>query len=350
MAKAKRTLLPKDFDTLLEAGDIDAIKAVFQTCDVNARGGYRKQTALAFNDLPDDLVHWLVEQGADIDAPDSQGATPLHTRAGHWQGRIETLLALGADVEAKDQYGDTPLHRAVAVGNRHTTELLLKADASANAHNARGQTPLAKALEECSNAKLVELTEAVGVLVMYDAYITQEMRESVKRLGDTFAFHRDGYNPDTVDAAAEALELLYALAGLGDLPTRTLHDGVSRITATTDNWQEQHQAWWALLVPSRGAAFTVQGEVIRISGRLASELDDNGGANWDKHFRNMADALLQHLRSGVPLPPPEQKEAMQCIREIKQQHGDPQRLMALAVAWVRLNPKPVALEAPHYRR
>jgi ankyrin repeat protein len=117
----------------LEQGDADAIKAVFQTCDVNARGGYRKQTALTFNALSDDLVRWLVAQGADIAATDSQGATPLHACSGHWQGQIAVLLELGAAVDARGQYGDTPLHRAVAVGNRNTAELLLKAGADVDA-------------------------------------------------------------------------------------------------------------------------------------------------------------------------------------------------------------------------
>ena len=36
MPKAKKTRLPKDFETLLEAGDIVALKAVFATCDPDA--------------------------------------------------------------------------------------------------------------------------------------------------------------------------------------------------------------------------------------------------------------------------------------------------------------------------
>ena len=60
MAKAKKKLLPKDFEALLIAGDLEALRAVFETCDVNARGGYSKQTALAYHECPDDLAIWLV--------------------------------------------------------------------------------------------------------------------------------------------------------------------------------------------------------------------------------------------------------------------------------------------------
>lgn len=47
MAKAKKKKLPKDFDEILQAGDFEAFKAVFESCDVNAYGGYGKEPALA---------------------------------------------------------------------------------------------------------------------------------------------------------------------------------------------------------------------------------------------------------------------------------------------------------------
>ncbi|AZQ52819.1 hypothetical protein [Burkholderia cenocepacia] len=49
MPKAKKKLLPKDFDALLDEGDVAKLQAVFDTCDVNARGGPSKRTALSFD-------------------------------------------------------------------------------------------------------------------------------------------------------------------------------------------------------------------------------------------------------------------------------------------------------------
>lgn len=100
-----KKLLPKNFDDLLAEGDVDALKAVFAACSVDARGGYSKQTALAFNEFPDELCRWLVEQGADVSAADSYGDTPLQSRAGHWQGRLDILLDLGADVHSGEGGG-----------------------------------------------------------------------------------------------------------------------------------------------------------------------------------------------------------------------------------------------------
>ena len=87
MAKTKKKQLPKDFEALLQKSDIAALKVLFEKYDVNARGGVFKQSALAFNQCPDNLAHWLVEQGADLAAIDSYGNTPLHSRSGHWQAR-----------------------------------------------------------------------------------------------------------------------------------------------------------------------------------------------------------------------------------------------------------------------
>ncbi len=72
---------------------------------MNARGGSSIPTALAFNELPDDVARWMVEKGADISAIDNDGETPLHARAGHCQGKIGFLLDLGADVNSCDNKG-----------------------------------------------------------------------------------------------------------------------------------------------------------------------------------------------------------------------------------------------------
>ena len=37
---AKRKMLPKDFEQLVEAGNEQEIKSVFERCDINAYGGY----------------------------------------------------------------------------------------------------------------------------------------------------------------------------------------------------------------------------------------------------------------------------------------------------------------------
>jgi hypothetical protein len=372
MTKTKKKMLPKDFGELLKLGDPDAVKAVFETCDVNARGGSTKQTALAFNEIPDDVARWLAVNGADISVSDHYGETPLHARAGHWQGRIGILLELGADVNSRDSRGNTPLHNAAAVGNVETARILFEHGARVDAINNNGLTPLAFALQRCSNAKIQEVAEMAELLLKVqprpqagirslasrlfagrkkrDDRISPEMQEFVQRIGANFEFHRSGFDPESREATSAALDKLYALFDVPPVPRRNMHDGKSPIVVKGASWQDRHQELWQLLVPSNGAADSVQGEVIRISGRISRELDGNGGVNWDAEFNQMADALLKHLGSGEPLPALELKEAATIVSEVKRKYGDTRRLSELAVGWVSLNPKPIALPPPSYRR
>ena len=54
----------------------------------------------------------------------------------------EVLLKNGADVNAKNKDGDTPLHHAARNSNYNTVEVLLKNGADVNAKNKNGDTPL----------------------------------------------------------------------------------------------------------------------------------------------------------------------------------------------------------------
>ena len=63
------------------------------------------------------------------------------------------------------------------------------------------------------------------------------------------------------------------------------------------SWRQQFDGFWDELVPESGPATTIQGEVIRIIGRLRYELMNNGGVNWDDRFQQMLDALPGYFRT-----------------------------------------------------
>jgi hypothetical protein len=352
MPKPKKKTLPKNFEALLEAGDLAALKDVFATCDPDARGGYAKQTALAFDACPDELAAWLVAAGADLSAADTWGSTPLHARAGARHGRIETLLALGADVNATNDRGATPLHAAADAGSVENVRRLIANGAAIDARNAEGMTPLEAALRRCTNIGLEKMADAAECLLDAGAARTPATKAFVEALGRTFEFHRDGFDPASRDAASAALDRLYRLFDVVPVPRRAVHDGVAPIAIHGDTWQQRHDALWNALVPSSGAAATVQGEVIRITGRIAHELHANGGANWDPDFGRMADALRVHFRAGEPLSPVQLDDVDRLVSKLE--HGDADtdhaRLSELAVAWVARNPAPIALARPDYAR
>jgi len=73
-----------------------------------------------------DIVRALVRAGADVDArSDSKRCTPLHMAARRGNTEVAAaLLECGADINARDKTGDTPLQRAMNCRKREVAALL----------------------------------------------------------------------------------------------------------------------------------------------------------------------------------------------------------------------------------
>ena len=79
--------------------------------------------------------------GADVNAKDKRGFTPLHMVADI--GIVELLIAEGADAKAESDRGATPLHGAAFSGHAEIAELLIAAGADVNVEGGWGGiTPL----------------------------------------------------------------------------------------------------------------------------------------------------------------------------------------------------------------
>lgn len=60
-------------------------------------------------------------------------------------------------------------------------------------------------------------------------------------------------------------------------------------------WKQEHARLWQELVPSRGQADTLQGELVRIVGKLTDEAYRNGNGNWDEDSERMWRLVARQL-------------------------------------------------------
>ena len=351
--KGKRKTLPDDFEALLETGDIDNLKKVFDTCELDAynKNDYCKPVAIAHDDCPDELARWLVEQGADLHKENPYGNTPLHMRAGSW-GSIKVLLELGADVsrQNKSLSGSTALHYAADRHNSENIKLLLNYGAKVNEKDSDEMTALEYALLRCTNSTIKYMVETSEVLLNHGADITPKTKEYIKKLGEEFEFHRGTYNKESVDSVDKSLGRLYELFDVKPVQKRVMHDGKSEIIIKEKKWQKQFNELWDMLVPSSGHADTVQGEVIRIAGRIADEVERNGGANWDSEYKKMGNAYLKHVATGEPLSESEIAKLSSMLRGLESLYGQTDNLAKYAVIWVGQNTMPIGLGKIDYDR
>lgn len=106
--------------------------------------------AIADSDLADAIQHGrrlealeLIDTGADVNATQDDGTTPLHWAVYKIDvPLVEALLARGANAAAVNRYGASPLSEAAKVSQAELVGMLLDAGADAGAPNRDGETAL----------------------------------------------------------------------------------------------------------------------------------------------------------------------------------------------------------------
>lgn len=128
----------------VSSGDIDECRRLLDSgtaaTDLRASEGV---TALMLAAFDGDVCELLLSRGADANAADDDGNTPLHWAAARGNSRMcEALLAHGVSVDQCDNKGRTALLHAAVAGHAPTCHLLLARGASIDRAAEGGVTPL----------------------------------------------------------------------------------------------------------------------------------------------------------------------------------------------------------------
>lgn len=360
---AKRKTLPKDFGELLKSGDVEALKAVFAKCEINAVTGKYGSNAFGKGSLPREFAFWLKEQGGDVNKPDYYGDSPIFYHAGAYDGDVALLLELGADGNAIGRDMSTPLHEAAIYGRINAVNALINYGVNVNARSndiltKKSDTPLEITLKQNRLPKNI-LFIICKTLIDAGAEITEASKEFLSKIGRDFEYSK-ARAANSIEAKEYFVEQdagMQSLYELFSLPPAEpifldVHDGVSKIEVKEKNTNKAYKQLWDYLVPPSGIARTAQGEVIRIVGKVCREILHNGGMNWDNEYQKMLDVLPRYFQMGNTLPEKDIARIHMIIKTIYKGSCNEicDELTPYSVAWVTQNPDVLPLIPPTYKR
>uniref|UniRef100_A0A8C0JNH6 Poly [ADP-ribose] polymerase n=1 Tax=Canis lupus dingo TaxID=286419 RepID=A0A8C0JNH6_CANLU len=127
-------------------GDVERVKRLVTPEKVNSRDtAGRKSTPLHFaaGFGRKDVVEYLLQNGANVQARDDGGLIPLHNACSFGHAEVVSLLLRhGADPNARDNWNYTPLHEAAIKGKIDVCIVLLQHGAEPTIRNTDGRTAL----------------------------------------------------------------------------------------------------------------------------------------------------------------------------------------------------------------
>jgi len=297
--------MARSLHDVIEFGSFAEFKEKIQnSADINAtnNAGYTP-IMIALLKRKTDVVDFLLQQdGIEFHHAELGGYTALHFAAEHNNvPAIEAILAKNPElVHAINEHGHQPLYLAMGkvygeVNSEEWTSVRLLLEHGADPHYRNMDSSVIETAKEIDAPQ--------GLIDMLESY---------------------PQNRQAVDESSSAAPTEVDLSGDED---------------TIGRWITKH------LIPSRGQAETVQGELMRCVDKLAWEAQNNGNGNWDEGFEKLLAFLRSTLVEDSDLP---KKMKTQLRKDLKRlvQDDEPyteddlyDRLTHAVIEFCRLNPQ-----------
>ncbi len=249
-------------------------------------------------------VSRCLKGGANVNARDKYGRTPLHWAAVHSKAPavVTALVQAGAKINARNESGDTPLHNAASYKSPEVVRALLKTGANVNARDKHGFTPLHRA------------ARAGG---RYGAILGAYFRARTIDLKASLAALKDGHSPATAKRKGKMAEAAYKKAARKRIFKEVSGGNPEVVIALLDaganpNMQDKNRRaalHWAAEygIPAIVAALLK-------AGADPAAKDEKGKTAWDLAKKNPSlegtDVYwqLNEARFKVPTPPSQRKK------------------------------------------
>ena len=352
--KKKKKLQSDKLQQIIDSRDMQAFEEFFREYEVTATNvGKSTCNAFYYKNLSAEHIQFLIDNGLNPNSDCGFGYPAISHQASNKEA-VNCLLKNGADINyVAVQHRECALGRACSTLNVEAVNNLLEANASIDVTADLDKKILIDAtLAHCDNVFIPKAVEICEMLLKAGAKTSDKTKKYVSEIGKRYEFLKSSISPELVDVLSKSLLKLYEIFDVAPVAPRVMSNITEEITVKSDRWQEQYEELRQKLVPGRGKAETIQGEMIRIVGKVTYEILDNGGINWDEDYSKMVHSLIGYMKSDDKTDPGFVAETCNLVGDISSNSGKEElyRLTELVVKWVISNPKLEKLGAVEYSR